>query len=200
MGIPPEHLTRIFEPYFTTKEEGSGLGLAISYSIVRAHGGTITFSSQLGEGATLHVYLPASMRPVATATTPPAVKTRRLDGRVLLMDDDPMVADVTREMLESLGFETDVVNSGQDAVDRFVAAEQNGAPFRIVILDLTVQGAMGGADAIRHIRNVRADVHALVMSGYADNAVLAQFNEYRFDGMLPKPFALSDLRRALSID
>jgi PAS domain S-box-containing protein len=199
VGIPAETLNRIFDPYFTTKEKGSGLGLAITYSIVRAHDGAIRVDSTPGQGATFCVYLPASAKPVAPEVERRPAETRRLGGRVLLMDDDAMVAEVAQEMLQSLGFETEVAVSGEHAIEQFRAAEDGGAPFDIAILDLTVPGGMGGAEAVRHIREIRSDVLVFVTSGYADDAVLARFQEYGFDGVLPKPFALSDLRRALAV-
>ena len=199
VGIQPETLNRIFDPYFTTKEKGSGLGLAITYSIVRAHGGAIRVDSRPGEGATFSVYLPASTRPVAMEVERRSNEVRPAGGRVLLMDDDEMVAEVAQEMLQSLGFVTEVAVSGVDAIHRFRAAENHGAPFDIAILDLTVPGGMGGAEAVRHIRQIRSDVLVFVTSGYADDAVLARFEEYGFDGVLPKPFAVSDLRRALAV-
>ncbi|HEY5618372.1 MAG TPA: ATP-binding protein [Vicinamibacterales bacterium] len=198
-GIPSDAVNRIFDPYFTTKEKGSGLGLAITYSIVRAHGGAIRVESKPGEGATFIVYLPASTRPAVKEVDRRPTEVRRAGGRVLLMDDDAMVAEVAQEMLQSLGFVTEVAVSGDDALERFRSAEDDGAPFDIAILDLTVPGGMGGAEAVRHIREIRSDILVFVTSGYADDAVLARFQEYGFDGVLPKPFAVSDLRRALAV-
>lgn len=196
-GIPPEHLGRIFDPYFTTKEKGSGLGLAISYSIVRAHGGAITVESEVGVGTQFAVYLPASTRRVAEAA-PVRVEVRRgVSGRVLLMDDEPLVAEVAQEMLESLGYAARVSSSGADAIACFREAESRGEPFDAVILDLTVPGGMGGSEALPHIKDLRPDVPVLVMSGYADDSVLARYRDYGFDGVLPKPFAIPDLRKAL---
>jgi PAS domain S-box-containing protein len=199
VGIPSDALNRIFDPYFTTKEKGSGLGLAITYSIVRAHGGAIRVDSVPGKGATFCVYLPASVKPVTPEVERRPAEIRRAGGRVLLMDDDAMVAEVAQEMLQSLGFETEVAVSGEDAIERFRAAEDSGAGFDVAILDLTVPGGMGGAEAVRHIREIKSDVLVFVTSGYADDAVLARFQEYGFDGVLPKPFAVSDLRRALAV-
>jgi two-component system, cell cycle sensor histidine kinase and response regulator CckA len=145
------------------------------------------------------VYLPASTRPVVREMEQRPTEIRRTGGRVLLMDDDAMVAEVAQEMLQSLGFVTEVSSSGEDAIEHFRAAEDRGTPFDIAILDLTVPGGMGGAEAVHHIRQIRSDVLVFVTSGYADDAVLARFREYGFDGVLPKPFAVSDLRRALAI-
>lgn len=118
---------------------------------------------------------------------------------MLLMDDDAMVAEVAQEMLQSLGFDTEVAASGDAAVQRFQEAESTGRRFDIVILDLTVPGGMGGAEAVTLVRAIRRDVLIFVTSGYADDAVLARFHEYGFDGVLPKPFALTDLKRALAV-
>ena len=199
-GIPPDKLDRIFDPYFTTKEFGSGLGLAITYSIVHAHGGAITVESQPGQGAQFTILLPASARPVVPEVVQPATVVRRQGGRVLLMDDDEMVAEVAEEMLQSLGYLTEATPSGEAAIERFRAAEDRGEPFDVVILDLTVAGGMGGAEAVGHIRNIRADVTIYVTSGYTDDSVLAHFRDYGFNGVLPKPFGVADLRRVLNAE
>ncbi len=198
-GIAAEHLLRIFDPYFTTKEKGSGLGLAISYSIVRAHGGVITVESEVDAGSLFSVYLPASGVTVsAPAEARPRTPTARLaGGRVLLMDDEPMVGEVAQQMLESLGYEAVIATSGTEAIDMFREAEQRGNPFVAVILDLTVPGGMGGAEAVTHIKAIRANVPAVVTSGYADDPVMARYRDYGFDSVLPKPFPIPALRRAL---
>jgi PAS domain S-box-containing protein len=197
-GIPPDKLDRIFDPYFTTKEMGSGLGLAISYSIVHAHGGAITVDSQPDQGATFTVLLPASTRQVVHEVVEPAAVVRRQGGRVLLMDDDEMVSEVAVEMLQSLGYTTEAAPSGEIAIELFRGAEKRGEPFDVVILDLTVAGGMGGAECVGHIRNIRSDVTVYVTSGYTDDSVLARFRDYGFNGVLPKPFGVADLRRVLN--
>jgi PAS domain S-box-containing protein len=199
-GIPPDKLDRIFDPYFTTKEFGSGLGLAITYSIVHAHGGAIRVESQVGEGARFTILLPASARPVVPDPVQPATVVRRQGGRVLLMDDDEMVSEVAQEMLQSLGYVTEATPSGEVAIERFRAAEDRGEPFDVVILDLTVAGGMGGAECVGHIRSIRPDVTIYVTSGYTDDSVLAHFRDYGFNGVLPKPFGVADLRRVLNAE
>jgi two-component system, cell cycle sensor histidine kinase and response regulator CckA len=199
-GIPADTLDRIFDPYFTTKEFGSGLGLAITYSIVHAHGGAITVESHPGQGARFTILLPASARPVVPEPVQPAIVVRRQGGRVLLMDDDEMVAEVAQEMLQTLGYLTEATPSGEVAIERFRAAEDRGEPFDVVILDLTVAGGMGGAEAVGHIRNIRPNVTVYVTSGYTDDSVLARFRDYGFNGVLPKPFGVADLRRVLNAE
>ena len=196
-GIPQDVLNRIFDPYFSTKEKGSGLGLAISYSIVRQHGGAITVESELGVGTCFRVYLPASSAAAAAPVAArPDVHVRR-SGRVLIMDDEDMVAEVAQEMIESLGYTVNRACNGDEAIRMFNEAEQAGQPFDLVTLDLTVPGGMGGAECVKYIREMRQDVCVLVASGYADDSVLARHREYGFDGVLAKPFTLAELRRVL---
>ena len=196
-GIGAEHLSHIFDPYFTTKGKGSGLGLAISYSIVRAHGGAIAVESEAGRGSRFSVYLPASAHMLPAKVSGRVETSQTCTGRILLMDDDAEVAEVAHDMLESLGYATQVAPSGRHAIDMFREAESRGEPFDAVILDLTVPGGMGGGEAVPHIKDIRPDVPVVVTSGYADDSVLARFRDYGFDGVLPKPFAIPDLRRAL---
>jgi CheY-like chemotaxis protein/two-component sensor histidine kinase len=197
-GIPEDALSRIFDPYFTTKEKGSGLGLAISYSIVRAHQGDITVESKVGVGSKFTLYLPASVDvqvPEVGRSAPQTLSKR--DGRVLIMDDEEMVGEVAIEMLQTIGYTATLTASGQEAIDEFRRAEERGRPYDAVMLDLTVPGGMGGSEAVGHIKRIRADVPVLVMSGYAEDAVLARYRDYGFDGVLPKPFVIPDLRKAL---
>ncbi len=197
-GIPPELLARIFDPYFSTKEKGSGLGLAISYSIVQSHGGTITVESELGIGSCFTVYLPASTGQAAAPVQPRHEISRGRTGRVLIMDDEDMVAEVSGEMIESLGYTTKRACNGDEAIRMFSDAEQTGEPFDLVVLDLTVPGGMGGAEAVKYIRELRSNVAIIVSSGYADDSVLARYKEHGFDGILPKPFTIPELRRAIA--
>src|SRR5262245_39933595 len=147
-GIRRDQLSRIFDPYFTTKEKGSGLGLAISYSIVRAHGGTISVESEPGIGTRFTVTLPALAVTAPLAVARPAVVASAGRGRVLVMDDDACVAEVVQDMLDTLGYTADIAASGHEAIERFARAENHGEPYDVVILDLTVPGGMGGSEAI----------------------------------------------------
>lgn len=196
-GIAFDHLPHIFEPYFTTKKKGSGLGLAISSSIVRAHGGTIAVESAPNTGSRFSVYLPASIM-LATAAKPREEATKSAySGRVLLMDDDAAVTDVAGGMRESLGYQAVSAPCGTIALERLMEADAQGRPFDLVILDLTVPGGMGGQETITHVRAIRPDVPVIVTSGYADNSVLSNYVKYGFDGVLPKPFTIPDLRTAI---
>ncbi len=192
-GIPKEHLPKIFDPYFTTKQKGSGLGLAAAYSIIRRHGGYITVESELGAGTAFHVYLPAS-----DAAMPEKAEGEEGVvpgcGRVLLMDDEETVRKVTGAMLASLGYDVEYAEHGEEAIVRVKQAMEAGRPFDALIIDLTIPGGMGGKDVISKLREMDPAVRAIVSSGYSNDPVMADFRSYGFDAVLAKPYEI----RALS--
>ncbi|MBA2356500.1 MAG: response regulator [Acidobacteria bacterium] len=192
-GIPVEHLDRIFDPYFTTKPSGTGLGLAVSHAVIQNHGGFITAESSLGSGATFNIYLPRSTKRVAPAVLQPLLAVPHGRGRVLVMDDDRSIATVTASMLRSLGYTPEIVSDGEMAVEGYIQAAHAGEPFDALVMDLTVPGGMGGAEALAELRRFDPRVCAIVMSGYADTGLLAEYQQVGFAGRLAKPFSLRDL-------
>ncbi len=196
-GIAPEHLPKIFDPYFTTKEKGSGLGLATAYSIVKKHGGHVTVQSAPGEGATFTVYLPASETASSERVAPRNTAAFTGTGRILVMDDDPVVLEVLAEMLEYMGFECQKAENGQEAVTLYEKAQASGYPFDAVILDLTVPGGMGGVQTIQKLRELDPQVRAIVSSGYCKDPVMAHPEKYGFRGTVAKPYRIEDLAAEL---
>ncbi len=195
-GIPPELLDRIFEPFFTTKASGTGLGLAISASIMEKHGGTITVESEVGSGATFHLYLPASEKaivPAAGEAVPPA----KGQGRILVMDDEGIVRQITTRMLEYLGFRCETVADGAEAIARYIEALEQSDPFDVVILDLTVPDGTGAVQTLKRLRAIDPEVRAIVSSGYTNDLVVAHYQKHGFAGLLIKPYQIEDLARAL---
>lgn len=195
-GISPEHLGRIFDPYFTTKNRGSGLGLTTSYSIVKNHGGLITVESEPAVGTKFHVYLPAS-----PSETVPMAETGnrhvRGKGRVLLMDDEEPIRDLAQEMLEWLGYEAALARDGSEAIDMYKSAMDSGHPFDGIILDLTVPGGMGGIEAIGRLLEIDPGVKAIVSSGYSNDPVMADYQKRGFKGVVPKPYSIQELGTTL---
>jgi len=196
VGIPPENLSRVFDPYFTTKASGSGLGLAVSYAIVRRHGGDITLSSVQGRGTTVSVLVPAS--PGATVV-PPAGRFGSTEGkgRVLVMDDMPELRQLYRQALVTLGYEPAVASDGEEAVRLYREALAGGCPFACVIMDLTVPGGMGGTAALAELKRVDPGVRAIVASGYSNDPALEDFQAAGFAGRLAKPFTFSEMGRVV---
>ncbi len=198
-GIPPDHLGRIFDPYFTTKPSGSGLGLATAHSVIRRHGGAIDVASQVGVGTTFSVYLPVAQGEAEPEEGLPSTPGGcDLQGRrVLAMDDDPVLQEILWENLASTGCRAVVVSDGEQAVTAFHEALDQGEPYEAVILDLTVQGGMGGLETVGRIRELKPDAFVVAVSGYAEAPVMTRPAAFGFDASLPKPYAFSDLCRVI---
>ncbi len=186
IGIPEENLQKIFDPYFTTKEEGHGLGLSSVYSIVKNHEGCIDVKSQLGMETTFDVYLPASDKP---ADTPIRTDSKISEGRdkILLMDDENLIKIATGRMLKKLGYEVEFASDGEEAVDKYRKSLNNGG-FDLVIMDLTVPGGMGGCEATKILRSIDPDVKVVVSSGYSNDPVMSDYKKYGFVDIVKKPY------------
>ena len=197
-GVPDEIAPRIFDPYFTTKPSGTGLGLSISYSIVKRHGGMLHLESSSSEGAKFAFYLPAteSKLSVPVARVQPA-NTKFNHQRILVMDDEAAIRDLTSQLLGTLGYEVTAVPDGLEAVKLYDRALRRGEQFQAVILDATVRGGMGGVATIERLRDLDPEVNAIICSGYSDEAALTEFLAYGFRGALPKPFTRRELADAL---
>lgn len=193
-GIPEKHLSKVFDPYFSTKQTGSGLGLATAYSIVRKHNGHISVDSLLGAGTTFYIYLPASDKAVPAKEEADLIKG---EGKILLMDDDRMLREMAGEMLNVLGYEAEFAENGAQALEMHRKAKESGKPYSAVILDLTIPGSMGGKEAIKKLLELDPELKAIVFSGYSDDPVMSNYREYGFRGMIAKPFDLQALSRAL---
>ncbi len=196
-GIPPENLARIFDPYFTTKAKGTGLGLATTYSILRNHGGMITAESAAGVGTAFHLYLPASTEKVLPGMrqNSPSVTG---NGKILVMDDEPELRELIREMLEALGYDAVCVSDGSEALEHFRKAASSPCPFDCAVMDLTIPGRMGGLEAWQQMLEIQPNFRAVVASGYSNDPAVADFEKFGFKGILPKPFTTEELGRVVN--
>jgi len=196
VGISEEHLARIFDPYFSTKQKGSGLGLATTYSIIKRHGGHITVESELKVGTTFQIYLPASWEQVEEKTGGKE-EIAVTKGKILVMDDETALCDVVSSMLELIGHEVKSANNGTQAVAMYNQAKDSGQPFDAVILDLTIPGGMGGKETIKRLLKIDSGVKAIVSSGYSNDLVMSNFKEYGFSSRVSKPYEIEELREVL---
>ncbi|WP_128694697.1 hybrid sensor histidine kinase/response regulator [Methanoculleus taiwanensis] len=195
-GIPAEYLPKVFDPFFSTKEQGTGLGLTSTHSIVRKHDGYIDIDSKVGRGTRVSLYLPAGVR-VPEGADQIHANPESGSGRVLLMDDEEALLEVTAIMLGRLGYEAVPVKSGTDAIEQYRKAMQEGCPFYAVILDLTIPGGLGGKETVQQLLSLDNGVRAIVSSGYSHDPVMSEYQSYGFRGVLPKPYTMAMLQRVL---
>jgi PAS domain S-box-containing protein len=203
VGIPEDMLSKIFVPYFSTKELGSrkgmGLGLAVCHSVVKKHQGAITVESKTGVGSTFHVYLPAYVAPLPSTGVKKSgpVVTPDSEVRILVMDDEEQVRTVVKEILSILHYDVALAHDGLEAIRQYQRSQAEGRPFDLVLLDLTIPGGMGGIDTLQKLREIDSAVRVIVSSGYAADPIIKNFRSYGFDGALAKPYNLEQLREML---
>jgi len=195
-GIAEDHVPRIFDPYFTTKKKGSGLGLATAYAIVRNHQGLITVESKLGLGTTFRVFLPASGR-APEHREPVHGRPVKGQGKVLLMDDEEAIRDLAHEILTALGYKVVLAKDGQEAISFYNEARNSAEPFDVVVMDLTIPGGMGGREAIRILTKSCPEIKAIVSSGYSNDPIMAEYEQYGFRGVVAKPYTINQLSEVL---
>ena len=198
VGIAPEVLGSVFDPFFTTKRKGNGLGLASVHSIVRNHSGHVSVTSTVGVGSTFEVMLLA--KPEAIGPTEDAAEVTIVNEpwHVLVLDDEEMIGAMLRRMLESKGHHVEVVRDGSAVLPLWRAAANEGRPFDLAILDLTIPGGIGGKEVVAELRAFNPGVRAIAYSGYANDPVLARFEEYGFSARVLKPFKAREMFLAIA--
>ena len=199
-GIPQKHIDKIFEPYFTTKPTGNGLGLATTYSIIKKHKGHLEIDSELGKGTKFTLYLPASKK--GEVKKEEKSETSKLPenntAKILIMDDEESIREILSQMIELLGYKTDAVSDGEEAINKYREAKEQGNPFDIIIMDLTIPGGMGGKEAVKEILKIDKDAKVIVSSGYASGATLADYKSFGFIDMINKPYTIAKLGEVLN--
>jgi len=194
-GIESRNLKRIFDPYFTTKKDGNGLGLTICHSIVKRHGGGIEVESVPGKGTEFTIYLPAcnDVKSDKKTASAPKISINLKNLSVIIMDDEPQLRYIMKEVLNDEGAKIFTVSDGSEAIDLFEKMASSGEPADLIIADLTIPGGMGGLEAIRIIREQGLPFKAIVISGYSNDPVMSDFKNYGFDAYIAKPFTSEDL-------
>jgi PAS domain S-box-containing protein len=203
-GIPAKFIDRIFDPYFTTKGrgdvKGSGLGLAICHSIISKHDGTITVQSEAGKGSTFTIYLPASLEKAVQDSDAPQrgiVKAER-QATIMVMDDELMVLDIAKRMLERIGHNVVLAANGQEAIELYRDYLKNDRSIDLIVMDLTIPGGLGGKDAISEILRINPDAKVVVASGYSNDPIMTNCQEYGFKASIAKPFQITALNKLIN--
>ncbi len=166
IGIAPDQLDHVFEPFYTTKSSGTGLGLATAYGVVKRHGGLLHVRSEVGRGTTFEAFLPAAEQAPLEARSETDQPERGGRETILLAEDEAAVGAVITRMLERVGYRVVSVEDGQQAVDRYRDAPEK---FSLLLFD-AVMPRKGGPEAIAEIRALNPDIPAIVCSGYTEAA------------------------------
>ncbi len=197
-GIPPVMMDKIFDPYFTTKKEGSGLGLAVSYSIIAQHDGTLTVRAGKEKGAVFRIELPAQ-KPQAEEAPKVALPGGPMRPmRILLIEDEATIRMILKRVLTGMNHVVAESETGVEAIKAAEAAASDySPPFDLVIADLTIPGNMGGAEAVRLLKEKYPGMKFVVSSGYSEAPVMSNYKSYGFDAVLPKPYTVAQLTAVL---
>ncbi|MFZ1375837.1 MAG: PAS domain S-box protein [Geothrix sp.] len=194
VGMTPEVLSRIFDPFYTTKPAGHGLGLSAIQGIIRGHRAGLKVYSEPGRGTSFQVYLPAT-----STTLPQAVQVHSdpsdvvLGGRVLLVDDEDSILEVTAKTLERLGFDVETAADGREAIELF---SQRPEAFRLALVDLTMP-RMDGRECFKALRAIRPDLPVVLCSGFSEQESVKAFLGEGLAGFIQKPYSMGILRQAL---
>ncbi len=190
VGMNESIQEKIFDPFFTTKgmKRGTGLGLASAYGIVKNHNGILTVESKIGEGATFSIFLPASPK---AADTTGMVREEVVRGTetVLLVDDEDMILDIGRQLMETLGYTILLARSGREAVELY---RRRHSAIDAVILDM-IMPDMGGADTYDQLKHIDPDIKVLLSSGYSQDGQAQQILNRGCRGFIQKPFKIEEL-------
>lgn len=194
-GLDPEIIPKIFDPYFTTKKNGHGLGLATAYSIIKKHGGVIQAISVPDSGAQFIFYLPATMKKHAAKAGEPIVDNNCCS--ILVLEDDESIISLLQDAFNSSGYSYLFTREGSETLLAYQAGIDEGRPYDIVLLDLTIPGGMGGVDTMAGLLKINDKVKAIASSGYSNDSVMARYKEFGFKACLAKPYRVQNLFRLI---
>ena len=195
VGMDEKIKERIFDPFFTTKEpgKGTGLGLTSASGIIKSHGGFIIVQSEIGHGSTFNIHLPASDKRLVTEMEVVEQKILKGGETILLVDDERSIAEVMREILESLGYRVMTAGSGQEAIAIYM---EKGKEIDLVILDMIMPG-MGGGKAFAALREIDPGVRVILSSGYSADGEVRQILEKGCNSFIQKPFRIAEISKKI---
>jgi signal transduction histidine kinase/CheY-like chemotaxis protein len=195
VGMDEEIQKRIFDPFFTTKEKGrgTGLGLASAYSIIKNHEGAIDVNSKINEGTTFHIYLPASEKKLVKTVRELPAEILQGEETLLFVDDEDMIIDVGRPMLEKMGYKVFIAHDGKEAIEVY---NKNKGDIDMVVLDM-IMPDMGGSEAYDRLKQINPSIKVLLSSGYSIDGLASEILKRGCDGFIQKPFHMRELSQKL---
>ncbi|HWG45178.1 MAG TPA: PAS domain S-box protein [Gemmataceae bacterium] len=193
-GMTSEVRERLFEPFFTTRKggQGTGMGLSVVFGIVKGHKGWITVSSQPGEGAVFHIYLPVA-EALVPAVRPPLEPAQTIEGHILIVDDEPIVRELARTVLERWGFRVLTADGGEQALDIY---RRQADRIAVILLDY-IMPRMNGVQVLKELQRVNPEVCVVFSSGYSTDHDVDQLLAAGARGFVPKPYRPRDLVQAI---
>jgi len=193
-GISPDEMTKIFDPFYSTKFPGRGLGLSSVLGIIREHHGLINVGSVPEEGTRIYVGFPIVEEPeVVTMEEIPSPEEWQGSGTLLVVDDEAEVLDVAQQLLELLGFDVITAQGGREALSVYAERSQD---IRCILLDLTMP-EMDGIETLRELTKLDADIRVVICSGYDESDIRERFEGLSLVGVIPKPFQFAELQRRM---
>jgi two-component system, cell cycle sensor histidine kinase and response regulator CckA len=164
----------------------------MTYTTIHAHGGHIAVDSEMGGGTTFRIYMPASPEKLVESRDRSA-RLKKGEGKILVMDDEETIRNVTKKILMELGYDVSCASDGAETIMLYQDAARIGRPFDAVIMDLTIPGGMGGKETIERLLKIDPKVAAIVSSGYSNNPIMSDFEKYGFRGVATKPYSIEKL-------
>ena len=199
-GIANENLLKIFDPYFTTKTSGTGLGLAISFSMITKHEGSLRVNSQIGEGATFSIYLPATEKKLEDQiliNEKNGTHAKKQRNTIMIMDDEPLIRKLLSSMLKKRDYKVISTRDGEELIEKYKEAKENNIIIDLIMVDLTIPGGMGGVEATKEILKINDKEKIIAVSGYANDDILSNYKDYGFMNSMPKPFTANQLNKLI---
>ena len=195
-GISKENMDKVFDPYFSTKVKAEGLGLSSAYTIIKNHHGHISISSIPEKGTTVTIYLPAMAESIKRKNENKS-KLATSGVKILVMDDDDFIRELLDEALSSFGYVVDLTINGDETIRKYSDSLQTGNPYALVIMDLTIPGGKGGKETIMELRAMDPEINAIVSSGYSNDPILSDYEQYGFKGIITKPYNIDILKETI---
>ncbi len=201
IGIKKENLNKIFDPYFSTKTDGNGLGLATTFSIIQKHNGFIDVDSKEGKYTIVRIYFPAILTAKSVEMVEDFKYNKRKIGinkkKILLMDDSKHIQSLSEKIFKHLGHELTLTSNVKDTIDIYKSTYKTDKEFDIVILDLTIKGGPGGKEAIQKLLKINQNIKAIVCSGYSNDTILNNYEQYGFKASINKPYSIEEISKKI---